>query len=345
MAGWKGVTKRRLFIIAHLPLWVFLAWMAWGRWGPSGPVGPEDFVAADGGGVSERPTRDELDTILAAMKKIEPLFSKLGKPGPSDWLAQHREQGQDFRDYVKCRPMTARGKRRVIYIQPVGDFDKKRRKIVRLTAEFMGIYFDRPVKIKKDLPLSTIPARARRKHPSWGDKQLLTTYILDDVLKPKLPDDAAAFIAFTASDLWPGRGWNFVFGQASLRERVGVWSIYRNGDPSAGEGQAYRLCLLRTMKTATHETGHMFSMFHCIKYECNMCGSNHREESDRRPILNCPECMAKVCWATGAKPVKRYKALEAFCREQGLKGEAALYAKCLEALGRKPASAPAAGGN
>jgi predicted Zn-dependent protease len=85
----------------------------------------------------------------------------------------------------------------------------------------------------------------------------------------------------TASDLWPGKGWDFVFGQANLRKRVGVWSIYRNGDPAAGEA-AYRLCLRRTLATATHETGHILTMKHCTAYACLMNGSNHQAERDSR---------------------------------------------------------------
>jgi archaemetzincin len=185
------------------------------------------------------------------------------------------------------------------------------------------------VKIRDDLPLSLIPERARRVHPSWGDKQILTPYVLDRLLKPRLPRDAVAYIAFTTSDLWPGRGWNFVFGQASLRDHVGVWSIYRNGDPE----RQFRLCLLRTMKTATHELGHVFSMYHCTLYQCNMCGSNHRAESDRRPIACCPECVAKIWYVTGCDPVARYRKLAAFCAEQGLADEAAFYRKSIEALG------------
>ena len=112
-----------------------------------------------------------------------------------------------------------------------------------------------------------LPEVAAVGHPRFGptktrrrdDEQILTTYVLDNVLLPDLPDDAAAMIAFTASDLWPGEGWNFVYGQASTSDRVGVWSINRNGDPDAGEAE-FRLCLLRAMKTATHETGHMFSL-------------------------------------------------------------------------------------
>lgn len=265
------------------------------------------------------------------MKKVRPLHTKLGKPRPGEWLAQHKESGQTFREYVECEPVTPTADRCIIYIQPLGDFNKTQRKIVELSAEFMGLYFNLPVKIKKDIPLTVIPDRAKRKHPIWGDKQILSTYVLDQVLKPRLPEDAMAYIAFTASDLWPGKGWNFVFGQASLRARVGVWSLYRYGDPTK-DPESFRRCLLRTIKTATHETGHMFSMYHCILYECNMCGSNHMQESDSRPLALCPECLSKVCWATKADPQKRFKALSKFCEKNGLLIEKAFYDKSLKAI-------------
>ena len=203
--------------------------------------------------------------------------------------------------------------------------------MVKLTAEFMGLYFNLEVKFKEDMPLSVIPESARRTHPTWGDKQLLTRHILEKTLYPKLPKDAAAYIAFTTSDLWPGEGWNFVFGEAVLRGRVGVWSIYRFGNPEKSEA-SFRLCLLRTIKLAAHETGHMFSMQHCIMYLCNMCGSNNLPETDRHPLALCPECMAKVCWMTNCNPVERYKKLSAFCKEHGLDEEHAFYEKSIKAL-------------
>ena len=155
--------------------------------------------------------------------------------------------------------------------------------------------------------------------------------MLNDVLKPRLPDDGAAIIALTAMDLWPGKGWNFVFGQASLKARVGVWSMSRFGDPEKSE-EAFRLCLLRTLKVATHETGHMISLPHCVLHECNMCGSNHLKETDRHPLALCPECVAKVCWATRTEPAKRYRGLEQFCRAHGLENEANRYQKFIDAL-------------
>ena len=146
--------------------------------------------------------------------------------------------------------------------------------------------------------------------------QILTTSVFDDVLRPRLPKDACVELSLTTSDLWPGEGWNFVFGQASLSDRVGVWSIYRNGDPHEGE-KAFRLCLRRTLKTASHETGHMFSMMHCTRFACNMCGSNSLEEADRQPLSLCPVCLAKLCYATGADPVKRFQKLIVFFKGRG----------------------------
>jgi len=265
------------------------------------------------------------------MDKLRPLHKKFGRPKPGEWLFVHREPGQTFQQYIASSPVVPDTERRIITIQPLGGFTKTQRRIVNLAADFMGRYFNLPVKVSEDLPDSIVPARARRVHPSWGDRQILTSYVLDEVLRPRLPKDAFACLAFTASDLWPGRGWNFVFGQASLRQRVGVWSIYRFGQPEQSK-QQFRLCLLRTIRTATHEMGHMFSMLHCTAYNCGLNGSNSLAESDGRPLALCPECLAKVCWASGADPVRRYQKLAEFCRAHGLKAEGDFYEKSLKAL-------------
>ncbi|MEK6247566.1 MAG: archaemetzincin, partial [Planctomycetales bacterium] len=263
----------------------------------------------------DRPLK--LRQIYRYQQKIIPLHKKLGEPAADEWLANHSESGQTFKEYRQARPVMPRGKRTVLYVLPLGDFTESQSKIVELSAEFLSTYFHRPVRVHEALPLSVIPDDARRVHPDWGVRQILSTYVLSDVLVPRLPDDAAAYIALTASDLWPGDGWNFVFGQASLWERVGVWSMNRNGDPDEDE-RTFRLCLLRTLKTATHETGHMFSIKHCTDYECNMCGSNHLEESDRQPLTACPQCVAKLWWGTGADPAQRYQRLAEFCQRNQL---------------------------
>ena len=265
--------------------------------------------------------------------KLLPLHEKLPPPQPGEWLAEHAEAGQTFQEYVRSKPVKPDGRRRTIYVQPLGQFTRTQRQIIDLTASYMEIYFGLPVKVQEGLPLRIIPRRARRTHPAWGDDQILTTYVLDELLLPRLPEDAVALIAFTTSDLWPGEGWNFVFGQASLNQRVGVWSIYRNGDPEES-GDSFRLCLRRTLRTATHETGHMLSLAHCIFYQCNMCGSNHRAEADRHPLWLCPQCLAKLCWATGADPARRYRRLAEFFQENGFAAEREFCEKSLRVLRR-----------
>jgi archaemetzincin len=287
------------------------------------------LVGAAAGTRADEPAKEA--TLPAEFQRLVPLHTPLGKPRPGDWLAEHPEPGQTFREYVRSHPVKPDRRRRVIYVQPLGEFTETQRKIITRTAEFLGIYFGLPVKTRPDLSLDLIPPEARRKHPTWGMDQVLSTYVLEEVLYPRLPDDATAYLAFTASDLWPGEGWNFVFGQASLSHRVGVWSIYRNGDPDESD-EAYRLCLIRTLKTATHETGHMFSMQHCTQYECNMCGSNHLAESDRMPLWLCPQCLAKLTWATGVDPADRFEKLAEFCKENGLVREQEFFEKSLAKL-------------
>ena len=144
-------------------------------------------------------------------------------------------------------------------------------------------------------------------------RQIRTGWIMDKMLKPELPTDAAALIAFTNEDLFPDSSMYFVFGQASLDDRVGVWSLYRLDDRTG-----FDKFLQRTMKIAVHEVGHMFSMRHCTKYECVMSGTNHLAETDSRPIDACPECMAKIAWMTGTTPHERYERLVDFATRNRL---------------------------
>jgi archaemetzincin len=96
-----------------------------------------------------------------------------------------------------------------------------------------------------------------------------------------------------------------------LRQRIGIWSIYRNGDPDTN----FRLCLRRTLSTASHETGHVLVMAHCTAFLCLMNGSNHQEEKDRRPMHLCPVCLRKLCWNLQVEPVPYLQALASFCHK------------------------------
>jgi len=266
--------------------------------------------------------------IQALTLRLAPLQKPLSPPRPGEWLSQHNEPGQTFQKYLTQRPVHARGKRRVLYVQPVGYFDKPEKEVLHLTARFLSAFYCLPVKVLEPISVLSFPRYARRTHPYWGDKQLLAPYIFDQVLKPILPGDAASMLGLTPWDLWPGDGWNFVFGMASLRDRVGVWSTYRNGDLATKRN----LHLLRTFKIASHETGHMFSIRHCTAHKCGMAGSNSRPETDRHPLTFCPHCLAKLLWATGCDARKRFNNLAAILDEAGLKKRAARYRRLLKAI-------------
>jgi len=273
----------------------------------------------------------DVSRLSAAIDAVEGLHRPLGKPLPGDWLTHFPEPGQTFAEYLRGNPTLPGEKRRFLYVQPLGGFTGAQRKVIALTAAYMERFFNIPVRLEREKPLPAVPENARRTHPAWGDEQILTGFLLDKVLRPGLPDDAHALIAFTASDLYPGEDSNFVFGQAYMSGRVGVWSLYRLGDPGRG-AEDFRLFLRRTLKIATHETGHMFNIAHCTKYECNMNGSNHLEETDRHPLATCPECTAKICWATAYNPRVRYERLAAFCREHGLTQEEQFFQQEAEAV-------------
>jgi len=265
--------------------------------------------------------------LPAQFRRLLPLHQRMSKPRPGDWLAEHEEPGQTYLQYVRDEPVVVAHDRRTIFVQPLGDFQPAERKLVDLAAEFLGLYYGLPITKREPQSLADLPASARR--VKWETEQLLSTHLLYEVLKPQLPRDGAVLIGFTRSDLWPGPGWNFVFGQASLSDRVGVWSIHRLGEPAKSD-EAFRLALRRTARLAAHETGHMFSMAHCTLYNCAMAGVNHLAESDRRPLEVCPHCLAKLWYATKVDPGKRFGELAAFCHRNGLADDETFYRRALE---------------
>lgn len=275
-----------------------------------------------------REAKKERAELRNAIKKIEPFFKPMGEPAAFDWLASHNEPGQTFEEYLDADPVKPTKERQKIYVLPLGTFTSQQKKIIEITAGYLEAFYDLGV---QQMPLQDIkrPLRIKdtRRNPYTKAEQVRSGYILDDVLKPTLPADAAALIAFTNEDLFPDETMNYVFGQASLENRVGVWSLARLDDSAD-----YDTFLRRTLKIAAHETGHMFSMRHCTKYECVMSGTNHLAETDSRPIDACPECTAKVCWLSDIPPAERYTKLADFCRKNGMKKEAEEFRQKAEAV-------------
>jgi len=280
--------------------------------------------------VNVQPTIKTPENLVKALKSVEPFFQPMGKAQPDEWLANFKENGQTFEQYINGNPTLPSAERKAIYIQPIGRFNNTQLKTIKITAEYMQAFFNLPVKLLKEKTFAEpLSSQNYRINQFSKNKQIRTGYILEEILQPNLPADAAALIGFTNEDLYPSDDFNYVFGQASFEKRIGIWSLSR-----LQKNVDYEQFLKRTLKIAVHETGHMFSIAHCTKYECVMSGTNHLAETDKRPVDACPECMAKICWMTNYKPESRYENLAEFCQRRGLKNEADKFIEKKIAVGK-----------
>jgi archaemetzincin len=195
----------------------------------------------------------------------------------------------------------------------LGEFPKGKIPMVERLKEYAAAYFGLKVETLSGLGLDediTI-------NPYTHKRQILTSDVLA-MLKKKVPADAFCLLAITMEDLYPLPSWNFVFGQASLRERVGVYSFARYDPAFYGKKRARdyeKILLRRSCKVLVHETGHMFGLMHCIYFKCVLNGSNHLKESDSRPMHLCPVCLHKLQHSIGFDVVARYGRLFHFYRK------------------------------
>jgi len=273
-----------------------------------------------------------LEAKLRRAFRDEGEFEAKKEPAFSDWLAHHPEQGQSFDQYLASRPNMPSASRKTLYVLPIGEFEKGIAPDLELLKAYTAAYYHPlPVKMLPAVKDGEVPAKDRM---NGGKKQWKSTDILAWLPK-KLPADAYAMIAVTMTDLYPDEGWNFVFGQASLRQRVGIFSFARyhpswDGE-EAGEGPEH-LVMRRAAKILTHEMGHMFGIRHCIYHECNMNGANHLEEADATPMHLCPVCLRKLHRAIRFDPVVRYGKLLRFQEAHGFKEEAAWTGRRISAI-------------
>lgn len=275
----------------------------------------------------ERPSKQEraraLGNLYEEPESIRPLFKPdadsfpIALPGPGDWLAQHIETGQSYDDYCKAPFNVPDVERHIIYLMPIGEFDDERSPSLAELRTYATAFFQMEVKLLPAYYPHELEFEPRT-NPRTGQRQIRTPSVMT-FLETRLPKDAFCLLGVTMQDLYPDPKWNFVFGEASLNHRVGIYSFVRDdpsfwGAPRPGNYRA--LILSRGLKTLVHETGHMFTMLHCIYFECVMNGSNHLAESDSRPQHLCPICLRKLHHAIGFDPFKRYQDLAHFYRRQ-----------------------------
>ena len=288
------------------------------------------------------PSKDERTAAAGHVARLDPplrrAFSDGGEfepkraPGGLDWLATHDEPGQSYERWLQSNPNLPGAGRTKLYVLPIGGFEQGiAPDLEKLKAYTAAYYHPMPVELLPVAADAEVPAKERM---HLGKKQWKSTDILR-WLPGKLPADGYAMIAVTMTDLYPDEKWNFVFGQASTKQRVGVFSFARyhpawTGD-EADDGTEL-LVLRRAAKVLTHEMGHMFGIRHCIHYECNMNGANHLEEADATPMHLCPVCLRKLHRAARFDPAARYAKLREFYAANGMEPEEEWVARRIAAI-------------
>jgi archaemetzincin len=253
--------------------------------------------------------KEQHTSIVEECYELKALTKKKHPTQTGEWRASFTEIHEPLKNYASRNPTRATHQRNKLFVVAIGPFDEKGNEILTQTKAYLKAFYQIEVSTLPAIPLSSIPEKYSREN-DYG-LQWRTSIILDSLLPSLLPDSAFALIAFTTSDLYPDEKWNYVFGQASLGRRVGVWSLSRLGKYNDGTA-AYAKCLKRTLKIATHETGHIFGIQHCVQNECCMNGGNSLEESDEQPDWFCWECLAKICWNRNVHPSKQIEALLRF---------------------------------
>ncbi len=251
-----------------------------------------------------------------------PFTLPLPPPGPGDWLAEHPERGQTFEEFLASDRLLPNRTRRVIYLQPIGVFSGPRTVDLERLRTLAAAFFQLPVVVREPIGVGEF---TMREHPDVG-RQLNSSDVLR-ALKSHLPPDAYCMLGVTMEDLYPSDVWNFVFGQASLSERVGVFSFARYS-PTTSEDLTpaqRRTMTQRAFKVLTHETGHMFGIKHCTAYRCGMNGSNGLAETDRAPLAFCPVCLQKLQSSIGFDVAERDAKIAAVLADDGLDDDAQWY--------------------
>jgi archaemetzincin len=250
-------------------------------------------------------------------------FAPMSEPGPDDWLARHPEQPQSFQDYLRADRNVPNPPRNVIYLLPVGAFPATAPPLAQL-ATIVHAFFMLEVKTLPAVEVGDLTA-TKRINGGTKKRQLFAPEVLGWLTK-RLPDDAFGLVAVTMEDLYPKPSWNFVFGMASLKERVGVQSLARQDPAFFGEPRPdgwQTLARRRATWTLVHEISHMFGLTHCTYWRCVVAGSNSLDEADRSPLHACPVCLRKLYSAIKFDPAAREDALAAVFGALGIDDEPA----------------------
>lgn len=293
-------------------------------------------------------TTEHIDKIkLDLIAKLGPLldekhYDKIPTPEKTDWLANVKERGQTVDQYLNSKYIKPTDKRNVIYIVPLDiDYILLGKNDYENIRYYVEIFFQMKTIL---MDIISIDFLNIKKNIDDGIVQYSTNDIQNN-LKKIIPKDAFCIIGFTSLDLYSNGLFSksFVFGESTYYDRVGVFSIARfapkfyednvfNNLSNVSKDQQKFIDILkkdvykdtvfnRALKIVTHEILHMFSMDHCIFYNCLLCGCNGVHELDRWSFTLCCICIQKLYIANPFSVEERHNKLLQFYRDNNIESE------------------------
>lgn len=289
------------------------------------------------------PSESPIGSLDDIPPELRPAFDeRVHRPLPSTLVRD--EAPQTYAEFLLEDPPRPLPTARTLAILPIGEYPRgfvveyESVRLVRspepaLISRFLAAWFGLPTRMlpaMSDEVLESLPARDLD-----GRRQLDAAALLAWLRKQR-PTDATCVLALTLEDLYAPDA-AYVFGYASIDDRVGVHSMLRY-DPGFADvtmrGPEFEHTILtRALRVLAHEGAHMFGLRHCFHFECLMNPTAGTEDLDRLPLHLCPVCLRKLWSATGMSIVQRWEQLTSLCDELGLPDERDWFAARLRALG------------
>lgn len=163
---------------------------------------------------------------LAFSTKITARHNKMTIEDEEDWIPSMKNKPQSFDSWLKSKPNRVTSERKTLYIlaldKSISDLFLENCRLY-CSAFFYGL----PVKVLDNIDIKKIEVKSRG---SKGTIQYNAREILKKA-KKRIPSDAYGLICVLNKDIYSREEWNYVFGYADLKSRVGVFSFARY-DPS-----------------------------------------------------------------------------------------------------------------
>lgn len=169
------------------------------------------------------------------------------------------------------------------YVRPLGDVDPEQ---ARFACKSIQERFALDCIVLRAHP---IPKQALHAARNQYDADVII-----DALFRTAPVDAIGVVGVTNHDLFDKRHGRFVFGLASLVDRVAVVSLARYRGSWWGQAFDLRQFESRYYKVLVHEVAHTLGLKHCERHSCAMRDDADLKALDSSPRHFCAACTAAV---------------------------------------------------